>query len=86
MPWRFDFNGVGRADENERADCRKHYADPDYHAEAPQLPLERHAHVHTPQTRHQRRNGDDQRNHRQQLHYHVQIVGNNGSVRIHGSR
>ena len=61
---RFDADGVAGTDDEIRDERRDHDTDTDHDPEPPRKIFKGDGHIHAPQACDQRRDGDDQREHR----------------------
>lgn len=81
-----DLDGIGSADNKEGNDARNDGGDGDNQPEAPSARRERHVYVHAPKAGDKRRNTDDERDHRQQFHDDIHVVGDDRSKGVHRAR
>jgi len=83
---RFDLDGSGGADEPEGNKRGEHDADSDDHPKSPSGIAEGNGDVHAPKAGDEGGDRDDERDDGKQFHDHVQVVGDNGGVRVHRAR
>ena len=83
---RLDADGVGRLDEEIGADRRHGDRNADEQPEPPRKVGKRDGHVHAPEACDQRGHADDDRDDRQKLHDHVDVVGDDGGKGVHRAR